>query len=130
MEKKIMPENPWIVQAPKQIEQVPIGSYTAKFQGVSTLQLPTGEDKWRWAWKINNGEHANKEASALTDIAINLNTHAGRLISGLLGRQLVAGEDVEQVIEGCKGKTYIVSVQPGPKGGKPAVRMVAALPTM
>jgi hypothetical protein len=122
--------NPWIVQPPKKSAFVSIGSYSAKFEGVEEYKLQDGSDKWKWTWRVVSGEHKGKEASALTDRTIRSASLPGHLISGLLGRQLEAGEDVKQAIDACVGKVYMVSVQPGPKGGKPAVRMVATMPSM
>jgi hypothetical protein len=125
-----MSEISWIFTAPKQIEQVPVGTYSAKFAGVVEFKLDTGEDKLRWSWKVVGGEHAGKDASALTGRTINERTHAGHLISGLLGRKPAQGEDVKQAIDACKDKCYLIGVLVGPKGGKPAVRMVGPMPSM
>jgi hypothetical protein len=125
-----MSENLWVVQEPKQIEQVPVGSYTADYQGVEEVTLKEGGKRWRWSWKIKTGPLAGKLATALTDQSISPTKLAGVLIAGLLGRALQSGESVKAAIDACIGKTYLVSVQPGPKGGKPCVRMVAQLPPM
>jgi len=122
--------NAWIVQAPKQFTQVPVGFYHAAFVGVEEHKLQDGSLKWRWTWKITTGPETGKIASALTERSINPNTHAGRLIAGLLGRVIVVGEDVQDAIDTCKGKVYTVSVQPGPKGGKPSVQSVGKPPQM
>ncbi len=58
----------------------------------------------------------------MCDRTINPNTLAGTLIAGLLGKAVVIGDDVKAEIDACVGKTYLASVQPGPKGGKPGVR--------
>jgi hypothetical protein len=104
--------------------------YLAKFQGVSDHTLQTGEPRWRWVWEIVSGEHLGRQASALTNREISPNTQSGVLITGLLGQQLKAGDAVKALVEGCIGKTYMVSVQPGPKGGKPGVRSVGSPPAM
>jgi hypothetical protein len=108
---------------------VPVGFYTGPFQGIEDAEVK-GEAKWRFVWSIATGEHANKTATALTDKVINKNTLAGRLIGGLLGRELKDGENVQAAIDGCKGQTYLVSVQPGPKGGKAGVKSVGLPPKM
>jgi hypothetical protein len=46
----------------------------------------------------------------------------------LLGRALVEGENVKAAVDGCVGKTYLINIQPGPQGGKPAVRSVGKPP--
>jgi hypothetical protein len=122
--------NPWVVQAPKQFAAVPNGAYKVFFKGVEDYTLQSGEIKWRFAWEVKTGPHAGETASALCDRSINLNVLPGRLISGLLGRAIVVGEDVKEAIESCKDKTYLVMVQGGPKGGKPGVQSVSNLPEM
>ena len=86
--------------------------------------------KWRFGWLVKKGEHAGKEASALTERGINPNTLAGRLIAGLLCRAIKPGENVKEAVDACKGKEYLVVVQPGPKGGKPGVKSVSRPPEM
>jgi hypothetical protein len=124
--------DPWVVQAPKQAAQVPTGTYVgAEFVAVEDFTLPkTGEAKWKWRWKIKTGAEANKEATALTDKSISSTTLPGRLLSGLLGKPLVPGENVKSLVDGCKGKLYVVVVAEGTKGGKPGVRVVSPMPSM
>jgi hypothetical protein len=120
--------DPWVVQQPKQIGQVPTGNYVGTFKGVTEVKLQDGSVKWRWAWTVKSGPEAGKEASALTDRGISPTALPGVLIAGLLGRQLMPGEHVKSAIDACAGKDFIVGVQPGPKGGKPCVRMVMVQP--
>jgi hypothetical protein len=123
--------NPWIVKAPKQTAPVPIGFYHATFKGVEDFTLPaTGEVKWRFVWEITAGECKGKTASSLTNVEINANTLSGRLIAGLIGRPIVAGDNVKAEVEACIGKVYLVSQQAGPKGGKPAVQACDKPPSM
>ena len=124
------PADPWIVQAPKQTEQVPVGSYVSTFKGVTEIKLQDGSQKWRWAWTVSKGTEAGKVASSLTDRTISPTSLPGILIAGLLGRQLKPGENVKAAIDACIGKSYMIGVQPGPKGGKPCVRMVMPEQTM
>lgn len=119
----------WIIQAPTQTEQVPIGSYQARFVSVGNFKLK-GEDRLKWVWEVVNGEHTGHKATALTSLSLKDSVHAGRLLSGLLNRQLIVGENVENAINACKGKMYMVSVQRGPQGGKPSVQYVSSLPEM
>ena len=120
MSEKVV--DPWVVQAPKQAEQVPCGPYLSFFKGVEEFTLQSGELKWRFVWEVKSGPEKGKVASALCDRSIRPNTLAGTLIVGLLGRPIVVGENVKEAIDGCKGKSFFVTVQPGPKGGKPGVR--------
>jgi hypothetical protein len=128
-----MPEvnDPWVVQPPKQTAQVPVGAYTAEFVGLEDFALPTsGEVKWKWRWLVKAGPEQGKEATALTDRVIRPTTLPGELISGLLGRPLVNGENIKAAVDACKGKHYMVVVRPGPKQGKPGVRVVSKPPQM
>jgi hypothetical protein len=119
-----MPENnPWVVQEkPAAYVPLPVGFYLADFVSVESKEMPPDGWRWRWTWRVASGEHAGKDATALTGQAIHAGSQAGNLTTGLLGRPLVAGEDVQAAIAACIGKRYMVGQQPGPKGGKPAVR--------
>ena len=122
--------NPWVIQPPKQNVIIPIGSYEAQFENVSEQSLSDGSIKWRWSWRITSGAFTGKEATALTEQTINANTHAGRLVAGLLGRSLVDGENVKASIDACVGENYLIKIELGPQGGKAAVRVVQPLPNM
>jgi hypothetical protein len=110
--------NPWVVREKKEFTPLPIGFYQGGFLGIEEVTLPDGSHKWRFSWKALTGEFKDKIATALCNRDIAINTHAGRLISGLLGRQLVAGEDVLAAVKAYVGKVYLLSVGAGPKGGK------------
>jgi hypothetical protein len=128
--------DPWIVQEAKPaFTPLPIGFYLGVFKGVEDAPVKpqkaddTGE-RWRFSWEVQSGEHKGKAATALTDRSISPTALPGVLISGLLGRPLIAGESVKDAIDSCKGKSYMVSIQAGPKGGKPQVRAVSQPPQM
>jgi hypothetical protein len=121
--------NPWVVQEAKKFEPLPIGAYTGVFKGVEPCELE-GKPKWRFVFEVATGEHKGKTERTLVSPDIKPTTHAGQVISGLLGRALVAGENVEAAIKACVGQAYLIVVQPGPKGGKPSVRMVSKPPAM
>ena len=123
--------DPWVVGEQPTFAPVPQGMYLAVFDGVSDFTLPTtGEGKWKWTWKVVSGAEKDKIASALTNKGIHPTSLPGVLIAGLLGRAITPGENVQASIDGCKGKKYMVSVAPGPKGGKPGVRSVGKPPAM
>src|SRR5436190_20076797 len=92
--------NPWVVQPAKAHNPLPLGMYMSEFKGVSDHKLATGEVRWRWAWKVTAGPNAGQDATALTDCNINPNTLAGRLIAGLVGKALVAGDNVKALVDG------------------------------
>lgn len=124
------PPDPWTVKDQPQVAPVPAGMYLGRFSGVATKTLAADGPRWRWAWAIQSGEYAGREATALTGMDIHPASHAGALVAGLLGRPVHTGENVRQAVEACVGRSYLLSVQPGPKGGKPAVRSVGTPPAM
>jgi hypothetical protein len=121
--------NPWVVQEAKQFQPVPVGMYLTTYVGVEAITL-NNENKWRWKWKVTTGEYAGREVSALTNQSISPSQLAGRLIAGMLGRALIAGENVQDAIGKCAGMAYMVHFASGPKGGKPQVQLVGKPPQM
>jgi len=121
--------NHWIVQTAKS-KQVPIGFYHGKFIGVTDYSMQDGKVKWRFAWQILSGQEKDNIASMLTERSISPTTLPGRLISGLLNREIKPGDNVKDEIDACIGKTYVIQVQNGPQGGKPGVRSVGVPPVM
>jgi hypothetical protein len=125
------PASPWTVRA-SGIEPLPVGTYYAKFVGDEDFSHPEKgiEAKWKWTWEIASGPHKGKSATALTDQKLTPATHAGRLIGGMAGRPLQPGEDVQALVQGFVGKTWAITIQPGPKGGKPGVQSATPPPEM
>lgn len=122
--------NPWIVRESGQAS-VPPGFYVAKFVGVEAITNDKFDGpRWRWVWEVVKGEHSGRKADALTQCDITPAKQAGVIIAGLLGGPIVPGQDVEAGIKAAIGKPFMVGVQPGPKGGKAAVRSVGAVPVM
>jgi hypothetical protein len=122
--------NPWTVREAGKAG-VPVGMYLARFVGVEPITNAKWEgERWRWTWEVTAGPHAGCKADALTQLDISPATQAGRIVAGLLGRAIIPGEDVQAAINGCSGRPYMVSVENGPKGGKPGVRTVAFPPAM
>lgn len=123
--------SPWTVQA-SGIEPLPVGTYYARFVGVADFDnVEKGiADKWRWTWEIASGSHKGKPATALTDRKLTAANHAGRLVTGMAGRPLQPGEDVQALVASFAGKTWAVTVQLGPKGGKAAVQSATPPPEM
>lgn len=120
--------SPFVVNLTKKFNPLPVGAYLGKYLGVENFDLK-GEDKWRWKWEVVGGEHAGKLATAMTNQSIG-HGHGGRIVTGLLGRELTHGENVKNALEACIGQTYMVTVAPGPKGGKPQVQFVSTPPQM
>lgn len=125
--------NPWVVKPPKQSAPVPDGHYIAEFSDVfdySHENLDGGKPKWKWVFRVISGDYAEKTADTVTDPDINPNTLAGRIIAGLIGRDIHPGEDVKAAVDACKGKRRMITVARGPQGGKSAVRFVGDVPQM
>lgn len=108
---------------------LPPASYYAVFKSV----LPFDNDKidgqrLKWLWEVTSGPCKGREATALTDATFSQGNKAGKFVSGMLGRALVDGEKLGQVIEGLKGQRFAVRVAAGPKGGKVSVQDVSLPP--
>jgi len=122
--------DPWTMQAAKpKGEPLAEGMYLATFAGVAD-HMVEGTAKWRWAWTVKSGPMTGREASALTDKSVNPNTLPGRIVLGLAGRDIKTGESFKAVVEEAVGKTFMVSVQKGPQGGKAGVKSVGTPPPM
>ncbi len=113
----------WVVK-PSGTEPLPVGPYQAGFLGVADYSNPDKgiADKWQWTWEVVTGPHKGKKATAMTDRRLTPATHPGRLLTGMLGRPLVAGEDLKAAVDGLAGQPSLIRVAPGPKGGRPSVQ--------
>jgi hypothetical protein len=121
--------NPFMVVASGN-EPLSSGAYLAEFVSVTPFSNDKIQDRWRWVWRVTTGSQSGRDATALTDQKLTPQTHSGRLVSGMAGRSLVAGEDVSALLDSFKGKRFMVTVQAGPKGGKPSVQTVFFPPEM
>ena len=89
------------------------------------------QGKLKWEWEVVSGPQKGRIATALTDANLTPQTHAGRLIAGLVGRPLIPGEDVGTLwgeVQKAVGRKWAVTVASGPKGGKPSVQQVSQPP--
>lgn len=124
--------NPWVVR--ESGGGVPAGSYMARFVGVEDFRHDRIDGpRWKWTWEVvGSGPHAGKKADALTECDISPSKASGRIVAGLLGGgPIVPGQNVKGGIDAAVGKTFVISVGPGPKGGQSlAVRHVAPVPVM
>ena len=107
-------KNPWVVQDAGGYKAIPPGMYLAEFRGVEDREFPgkdgPPETKWRWRFGVKTGEYAGCEPPALTGQRISPGSHAGRLISGIIGRELKAGDEVKALVDACVGQSYLVAV--------------------
>lgn len=96
---------------------VPAGAYSARFAGVE----PTPADPikgygpgLKWTWEVLSGPQAGQKASRTTQATPTQKNAAGKIISGLIGRPLQMGENVD--IGSLIGRTYLVVVAEGQSG--------------
>ena len=95
-------------------EGVPAGSYWATFAGVEPVNNEFG-DGLRWQFQVASGPHKGSKTSRTTQPKPSPKNGCGKVLMGLLGRSLNAGEtfDVEQFV----GKTYLIVVAQTENGG-------------
>ena len=112
-------------------EPLPPNAYYASFQKVEPFANEKVSGKLRFCWDVVSGTHKGRIATALVDANLTPQTHAGRLIGGILGRPLVPGESVGELwiaLQKAIGTRFMVTVSAGPKGGKPSVQSVSLPP--
>ena len=97
---------------------VPAGIYQSRF--VSVEQTPADPVKGygpglKWTWEVLSGPQAGQKASRTTTAIPSPKNAAGKIISGLLGRPLQTGENVD--IGSLIGRPYLIVVAEGQTGG-------------
>ncbi len=108
---------------------VPAGSYLAKYTGVEAQPadpLRGMGEGLRWAFEITNGPNAGKKTSRITGIAPTPGNACGKVLSGLLGKPLATGDEID--LDALVGKSYLVVVGAGPNGGATRVESVTLPP--
>ena len=91
-------------------DAVPPGVYKASFAGVErTLHTEYGEGL-RFDWKIASGEHAGKTVSRTCRPQPTATNNTGKLIAGLRGEQLRAGEKLSLAIYIGREDTIVVGL--------------------
>lgn len=93
---------------------VPVGSYLGRFVGVEATTNDYG-DGLTWRWEIIGGPHAGHKVSRITTTTPTTKNACGKILSGLIGRALTAGEQFD--VASCVGKTYLLCVTEGERGG-------------
>lgn len=105
---------------------VPAGSYSATFDGVEIKASAFGPGL-SWQFTVASGPYAGSKVTAMTPQSPTHSNKAGRFVSGLLGRALQTGEQLD--LSQCRGKKYLIVVAQTEKGGS-KVETVTALPTV
>lgn len=93
---------------------VPEGTYAAKFLTMEAVTNTFG-DGVRWSWEIVGGPHAGQKASCTTATSPSAKNSCGRIVSGLLGKSLAAGD--EHDLSTLVGQTFLIVVRKGNTGG-------------
>ena len=106
-------------------EGVPAGSYLATFAGIEPVNNEFG-DGLRWQFTVVAGPQKGCKASRTTQPKPSPKNGCGKVLTGLLGRQLNPGEslDVEQFV----GQTYLIVVAQT-ESGSTRVESVTQPPT-
>jgi hypothetical protein len=92
----------------------PVGTYTAVLESVEATEHPEYGPGLRFGWRIIEGQCAGMLASRTTNRSPSPANISGRLMAGLLGRQIKSGERV--AIGGCIGRRYMIVVGLGANG--------------
>jgi hypothetical protein len=106
---------------------VPAGNYTGQFMGVEAQPenkqrgYPPGV---RWKFTIIDGPFAGQVTSRITGAVPSAANICGRMLSGLIGRALAEGEQINPDV--FIGKRYTIGVGVGEGGG---TRVESIMPT-
>ena len=105
---------------------VPVGNYTGTFAGVEAQ--PANPEKGygpglRWRFAIDAGPQAGQVAGRVTGTTPTPKNGCGKMLSGLLGRALKEGEQIDP--DQYVGKRYMIVVETGQGGG---TRVAAVVP--
>jgi hypothetical protein len=107
---------------------VPAGSYNGTFAGIEAQ--PENKEKGypagiRWKFIIDAGPHAGQTASRITGTTPSPKNGCGKMLSGLIGRALKEGEQIDP--DAYIGKRYLLVVAAG-QGGGTRVEAIAPAP--
>jgi hypothetical protein len=105
---------------------IPVGNYTGTFAGVEPT--PANPEKGygvgvRFKFTIDAGPHAGQPASRVTGPTPSPKNGCGKMLSGLTGRALKEGEQIDP--DQYVGKRYMIVVAAGQGGG---TRVEAVIP--
>jgi hypothetical protein len=108
---------------------VPAGSYTGTFAGVEPQ--PENKEKGyaagvRWKFTIDAGPHAGQSATRVTGSTPSPKNACGKLLSGLIGRALKEGEQIDP--DQYRGKRYMLVVAAG-QGSGTRVEAIVPMPS-
>jgi hypothetical protein len=103
-------------------DSVPPGIYKAAFVGVEPTTHADYGEGLRFDWKVTGGEHAGKIVSRTCKPQPTASNVTGKLIAGLRGEQLRAGERVS--LANHIGREYTIVVATAANGTSSRVESV------
>jgi hypothetical protein len=103
-------------------DAVPPGVYKASFVNAEKTLHPEYGEGLRLDWKVASGEHAGKTVSRTCRPQPTATNVTGKLIAGLRGEQLRAGEKVSLAI--YVGREYTIVVGVGANGSSTRVESI------
>jgi len=86
---------------------VPAGSYLSKFVGVDDITNDYGPGLV-WEFEVVTGPQAGHKATRITTVTPTQKNACGKILSGVVGKPLTAGEELD--VSASVGKTFLVVV--------------------
>ncbi|MEO2035578.1 MAG: hypothetical protein ABGZ35_26160 [Planctomycetaceae bacterium] len=94
-------------------EGIPAGGYSAEFIGVEEFENEYGPGV-RLKWKVNDGEHAGAEPSAMCSQKLSAKSKLHKFVKALKGGEIAAGEEIDlQTYVGVRGLIVVVESDNG-----------------
>lgn len=94
---------------------LPIGQYKTEFAGVEAAEANKDYGPGlKWKWKVTEGPCLGQTATRVTGPAPTPKNACGKMLSGLIGRSLAEGEEIDPAAH--VGKKYLVIVGQGQNG--------------
>jgi hypothetical protein len=92
----------------------PVGSYKAVLESLQTTSHQEYGDGLRISWQVTEGVCAGMIATRTCNLFPTPTNMTGKLMAGLLGRQIKPGEKIS--LEPCIGRSYMIVVGLGRNG--------------
>jgi hypothetical protein len=92
----------------------PVGSYKAVLDAIQNTTHQEFGDGLRFSWRVTEGVCAGLIATRTCGLFPTPTNAAGKLMAGLLGRQIRPGERIS--LEPCLGRSYMIVVGLGRNG--------------
>jgi len=93
---------------------VPAGSYLARFVGVESIDNDYGPGL-SWQWEVLTGPHTGQMVRRITTVTPSVKNACGKVLSGLVGKPVAAGEELN--VAESVGNSYLVIVAETTNGG-------------